>query len=89
MQMILMFLINNFVKLEWLKGYRTYVIVGIFVLGNVAENIVGIDLPFFAADPDWINNLLIMLGIGTARGAIGTNTSNSDPKTQNFGARQL
>ena len=64
--------LKNFVLFQWLSGKRTYIIVAFTILANVTENVIGIDLPGFTPDPDWLNSVLLMFGIGTARAGMDT-----------------
>lgn len=56
---------------EALQGKKTYTIVGVFILIVALERFAGIDLPFIDIGDDWVDQLLIMLGIGTTRAAVG------------------
>lgn len=55
---------------EALQGKKTYAIVAVFVLIVVLEKFVGIDLPYVEIGDDWFNEVMVMLGLGTARAAI-------------------
>ncbi|XAI95363.1 hypothetical protein [Nostoc phage Nsp-JY18] len=55
---------------EALQGKKTYTIVGLFVVIVALERFVGIDLPYIEIGDDWVEQLMIMLGIGTTRAAV-------------------
>lgn len=57
--------------LTWLKGKKTYIVVGIGLILTILNNYAGIAVPGFTPDPDWLKHSLELLGIGTLRAAVG------------------
>lgn len=56
--------------LEALKGKKTYIVVAIFLACVAVEKLLGIDIPGFNVDGNWLEMTLAMLGIGGLRAAI-------------------
>jgi hypothetical protein len=55
---------------EALKGKKTYIVAGIGALALVAVNVLGIPIPGLAPSPDWVAQLLGLLGLGTLRAGV-------------------
>ena len=53
-----------------MKGKKTYLVVGIFLVCVAIEKLGGIDIPGFAVENNWLEMTLAMLGIGTLRAGI-------------------
>lgn len=55
---------KSLLSFAWMRGYRTYAIIGFVIVGWAMENLLGIDIPNveFSAD-----DILLALGLGTAR----------------------
>lgn len=53
-----------------LSGKKTYIIVAIFMLSIAAEKALGFDIPGFDPGTDWLDQVLMMLGLGTLRAGI-------------------
>jgi hypothetical protein len=56
--------------MNFLSGYRTYIIVALFVLCVVLERFLGFDIPGFEAGDNWLELVMAMLGLGTLRAGI-------------------
>lgn len=54
-----------------LEGKKTYILITIFILGVVAEKALGWDVPGFDPGPDWLQQILGAIGLGTMRAAVG------------------
>jgi hypothetical protein len=52
-----------------LDGKKTYLAVGVFLGLVVLEKFVGIDIPKFDVGPNWLEEVLLALGIGGLRAA--------------------
>ena len=53
--------------MQFLQGYKTYIIAAILALCVAAEKLLGWDIPGFDASGDWMGFLLAALGLSTAR----------------------
>jgi len=53
------------------QGYRTYIIVGVFLLCVGVEKLHGIDIPGFDPGQNWLETVLGALGLGSLRAALG------------------
>lgn len=53
-----------------LKGRKTYIVVAVFLLCVAIEKLVGIDIPGFNVEGNWLEMTLAMLGLGTLRAGI-------------------
>ncbi len=53
------------------SGYRTYIIVAIFLALVAVEKLGGVDIPGFDVGDDWLQVVLGALGLGTLRAAVG------------------
>lgn len=53
--------------MNMLDGYKTYIIVGVFVLGVIAEIVLGLDVPGFDPGPNWVEYIMAALGLGALR----------------------
>ncbi|QDP61596.1 MAG: hypothetical protein Tp138OMZ00d2C19078261_57 [Prokaryotic dsDNA virus sp.] len=53
-----------------LSGYKTYIIVAIYLLCIGAEKLLGFDIPGFEPTDDWLVYVLNALGLGTLRAGI-------------------
>lgn len=56
--------------MNFLSGYKTYIIVALFVLCVVLERFLGFDIPGFDAGDNWLELVMAMLGLGTLRAGI-------------------
>jgi len=56
--------------MSFLSGYKTYIIVAIFVLCVVLDRFLGIDIPGFEAGDNWLEMTMAMLGLGTLRAGV-------------------
>jgi hypothetical protein len=52
-----------------LEGKKTYLAVAVFLGLVILEKFVGIDVPKFDVGPNWIEDVLVALGIGGLRAA--------------------
>lgn len=53
-----------------LEGYKTYIVVTVFLLCVVAEKFIGWDIPGFVVGDDWFAYVLNALGLGALRAGI-------------------
>jgi len=53
------------------QGYRTYIVVAVFLLCVAVEKLLGIDIPGFDLGQNWLETVLGALGLGTLRAALG------------------
>jgi hypothetical protein len=53
-----------------LDGYKTYIVIGLFLGCLAVEKLLGADIPGFEAGPDWLNQVLAALGLGGLRSAL-------------------
>lgn len=56
--------------MNFLSGYKTYIIVALFVLCVIAERFIGFDIPGFQVGDNWLEMVMAMLGLGTLRAGI-------------------
>lgn len=54
-----------------LEGKKTYILIVIFILGVIAEKAFGWDVPGFEPGPDWLQQILGAIGLGTLRASVG------------------
>ena len=54
-----------------MEGKKTYILIAIFILGVVAEKAFGWDVPGFEPGPDWLQQILGAIGLGTLRASVG------------------
>ncbi len=52
-----------------LDGKKTYIAVGAYLLMVGLEKFVGIDIPKFDVGANWLDDILVVLGIGGLRAA--------------------
>jgi hypothetical protein len=57
--------------IELLAGKKTYGIIAIFILCILAEKGLAWDIPGFVAPADWLNQVIVALGLGAGRSTIG------------------
>lgn len=60
--------------MNFLNGYKTYVIAALLVLCVAAEKLLGFDVPGFETGDDWLGVVLAALGLGSLRAGIKTDT---------------
>ena len=53
------------------QGYRTYIIVAVFLLCTAVEKLLGVDIPGFDPGQNWLETVLAALGLGSLRAALG------------------
>jgi hypothetical protein len=53
-----------------LEGWKTYIVVALFMMCVVAEKMVGLDIPCFNVGDDWLTYVMNALGLGAIRAAI-------------------
>lgn len=58
--------------MAFLTGYKTYILVGIFIAGVAAEKLLGLDIPGFDPGDDWLQQVMAALGIATVRAGVKT-----------------
>lgn len=58
--------------LERTSGWKVHGTVGLFILCVGVEVGLGWDIPGFAAPDDWLNQILVALGISAGRSTLGT-----------------
>lgn len=56
--------------MAFLSGYKTYVIVGLFVACVLAEKFAGFDIPGFDAGSNWLETVMAALGLGALRAGV-------------------
>lgn len=56
--------------MNFLAGYRTYIIVALFLVCVISERFLNLDIPGFAVGDNWLEMAMAMLGIGTLRASI-------------------
>lgn len=52
------------------SGYKTYMVVGAYLLCIAIEVGLGYDIPGFTAGDDWLGDLFTALGLGTLRAGV-------------------
>lgn len=62
----------NFLKnlVAGLDGKKTYILAFAMICLVVVEKGLGIDVPNYDPGPDWFNDILVALGLGTLRAGI-------------------
>lgn len=55
---------------DMLDGYKTYIVMWVWILACVVEKVFGFDIPNFDPGPDWMNTVLVTFGVGAARSAV-------------------
>ncbi len=53
-----------------LDGYKTYIVLGVFVLGVITEVFLGLDVPGFEPGDRWMEYILGALGLGALRNGV-------------------
>src|SRR3990167_749003 len=62
---------NNVVEMwKSLDGYKMYIVVWMFVGSVFVEKVMGFDIVGFDAGPDWLEKVMIALGVGAGRSAV-------------------
>lgn len=61
--------------MNFLSGYKTYVIVAVFIACVFAERFLGFDIPGFDAGNNWLEMVMAMLGIGTLRAGVASSAA--------------
>jgi len=56
--------------MQFLDGYKTYIVTGIFILGVIAEKFLALDVPGFDPGENWLEYILAALGLGALRNGI-------------------
>lgn len=56
--------------MSFLDGYKTYIVIGVFVLGVIAEKIIGLDVPGFDPGEHWVEYIMAALGLGALRNGV-------------------
>ncbi len=56
--------------MNFLDGYKMYIIAAVVVIVGVSEGLLGVDIPGVVVGPDWLGWILAGLGIGAAKSAI-------------------
>lgn len=55
--------------MSFLDGYKTYIIAVIVVAGTLVE-MIGIDVPGFEPQDDWLSYIIGALGLGALRAGV-------------------
>lgn len=53
-----------------LQGKKIYILMWMWIGMTFIEKVVGWDIPNFDPGPDWVNDIMIALGIGAGRSAV-------------------
>ncbi|GAB4225303.1 MAG: hypothetical protein Kow0032_00820 [Methyloligellaceae bacterium] len=56
--------------MQFLDGYKTYIVTGIFILAVIAEKFLALDVPGFDPGENWLEYILAALGLGALRNGI-------------------
>jgi hypothetical protein len=58
------------IGMSFLNGYKTYIVVAIFMLGVLAEVFLGLDVPGFDPGENWLEYVMAALGMGALRNGV-------------------
>jgi len=59
--------LKNILTLNFAAGYRTYILVALFLLMTGLEKLGGVDVPGFDPGTDWLVQVMAALGFATVR----------------------
>lgn len=56
--------------MNFLDGYKTYIVAGVFILGVIAEIFLGLDVPGFEPGENWVEYIMAAFGLGALRNGV-------------------
>lgn len=51
-------------------GYKTYIVIGVYLAAVFVTKVMGLEIPGFAVGDNWLNDVMIALGLGGFRSAL-------------------
>lgn len=56
--------------MDKISGYKTYIVAAIGIVALLSVNVGGITIPGMSPSPDWVAQLIGLLGLGALRSGI-------------------